>query len=148
MKSKRFLLLGLIAALAAVAASAQTTGGAQGTVTVDWTPPVTNVDGTPVAAGQITGYNIYQGPASSSGTCTTNATPLPAADKVASVGGSVVTWTSPTLLQGNYCFAITAVDASGESQQTNQIEAAIQPPPTPLTQPPGSVVVTVTITVK
>ena len=85
-----------------------------GGVTLDWTPPIQNTDGTPVAAGEVTGYRILYGESPS------------ALDQfVAIPDPATTTYTFQNLPTSTWYFAIVAVDSAGnESAPTNVISAA------------------------
>ena len=89
------------------------------TVTLAWTTPTVNVDGTPVLG--LSGYRLYQGTASQ---VYGPPTPLPA---------SVTTTQVPGLAPDTpYFFTVTAVDTQGrESPKSNEIRVAISPMPVP-----------------
>ena len=80
-----------------------------GDVTLTWTPPTTNVDGSPLT--DLAGFKIYYGTSSSSYTQTINL-----ADPAAT-GYTVTNLTDG----GTYFFAVTAYDTSGnESDYSNE----------------------------
>lgn len=95
-----------------------------GAATVSWTAPLSNANGSPLTAGEITGYNVYQN--------TTlpvvlgkplNATPLPAATMAYAVSGLTV---------GTYYFSVVA------------LAGAVQSPPLTST---AMVIPTITVTI-
>ena len=80
---------------------------AHSSITLNWTPPTTNTDGTPLT--DLAGYKVYYG--SSSGSY------------IAPIDvGNVKTYTIANLAAGSYYFAVTAYDASGnESTYSNEV---------------------------
>jgi hypothetical protein len=93
-----------------------------GTITINWTPPLTNVDGTAIAAGEITGYNVYE----NTGVPITLGTPL----NPSPVAAGTLAYAVSSVPAGTYYFSVVAVAANSQSS--------------PLT---GSVMVIPTITV-
>ena len=85
-----------------------------GGVTLDWTPPIQNTDGTPVAAGEVAGYKILYGESPS------------ALDQFVTISDpATTTYTFQNLPASTWYFAIVAVDSGGnESAPTNVISAA------------------------
>lgn len=82
------------------------------TVTLTWTAPTTNTDGTPLT--DLAGYKLYYGKVS--GTYTS----------VITIVGNVTTYTVTGLLDGTYYFVVTAYDAVGnESAYSNQVSYTI-----------------------
>ena len=67
-------------------------------VTLSWTPPTQNSDGSPLT--DLAGYNVYYGTSSGNYTSTINV-------------GNVTTYTFTTLAAGTYYLAVTAYDTSG-----------------------------------
>lgn len=100
------------------------------TKTVSWTIPTTNVDGTPIAAGEITGYTIGIRPASgTAGTYpVTQAVPNAAATTAA---------VSLSLPSGNYFVSVQA-DGPQDSAWSTETAFTLAPIPNP---PTGVVVV-------
>ena len=83
-------------------------------VTLDWTPPIQNTDGTPVAAGEVAGYKILYGES-----------PSALNQFVAISDATTTTYTFQNLPASTWYFAIVAVDSAGnESAPTNVISAA------------------------
>jgi hypothetical protein len=81
--------------------------------TFDWTPPIQNTDGTPLADGEIASYNIF---------C--NAVLL---GNVPNTGGTD-TWTSPPLPAGTYdCHATTVAINGEESDASNSVNFIVDP---------------------
>jgi fibronectin type 3 domain-containing protein len=80
---------------------------AQQPCTLIWDAPTTRVDGTPLAAGEITKYHIYVG---------TSAATLVKTGEV--VGATSASCAAVGYDQSNYA-AVTAVSASGESLKSN-----------------------------
>ncbi|MGB9636369.1 MAG: fibronectin type III domain-containing protein, partial [Thermoplasmata archaeon] len=89
-------------------------------VTLTWETP-TDDGGFP-----ITGYKIYWG--TSAGNYTNNVTV-----------GNITTYTITNLTNGQtYYFAVSAIDAAGESAKSNEVSATPQQPGQPAPQPtPG-----------
>ncbi len=82
-------------------------------VTLSWTPPTTNVDGTPLT--DLKGYKIY----------TSNVHGV--YDKLKAIDvGNVVTSTLTNFCEGLYYFVATAYDTSGnESSYSNEVSKQI-----------------------
>lgn len=79
-----------------------------GTVTLDWTPPTENVDGTPLT--DLAGYRIYYGQFSGQYT-----------DELR-IANANMTQHAVDLPSGDYYFAMTAMDVSGnESDLSNEV---------------------------
>jgi hypothetical protein len=85
------------------------------TLTLSWTAPTANTDGTAVST--LT-YNVYQG-----STCS-------ALVLIQSSVG-VPTYIIPGVAAGPYCFAVTAVENGVESAQSSAVSFTVKPP-TPL----------------
>lgn len=102
--------------------------------TLSWTAPTTNTDGSPLT--DLSTFNIYQGTSPAGMT------------KVATVGASGGTYTTPVLQPGTYYFSVTAVNAAGaESTKSAVVSTTISPPPIPKTPgQPQNVKITVTVT--
>src|ERR1700690_1811631 len=80
---------------------------AYSSVTLTWTPPTTNTDGTPLT--DLAGYNVYYGTSSRSYGSPVNV-------------GNAITYTVTNLTPGSYYFAVTAYDTSGnESAYSNEV---------------------------
>lgn len=90
---------------------------------VSWAVPPTNVDGSAITPGEITGYNIYAGISAA------------ALSKLATVGPTVFTY-SMTMGVGTVFFAVTAVTSSGESAQSNVVSKTLAAPSIALPSPP------------
>lgn len=100
---------------------------AQQDVTLSWTPPTQNTDGTPLT--DLAGYKIYQG--------TTSGT-YPVVYDVPNPG--VVSYIVEGLADGTYYFAATAYNTSGiESDYSNEVAKVVETPSTP--NPPLNLVV-------
>jgi hypothetical protein len=81
--------------------------------TFNWTPPVQNTDGTPLADAEIASYNIF---------C--NAVLL---GNVVNTG-STDTWVSPPLPAGSYnCHATTVAVSGEESDASNAVNFTVAP---------------------
>lgn len=115
-------------------------------VTLNWTAPTANVDGsTPAAIG---GYNIYSAPTDLA------LTALPDTihgGKALSVG-KVLTYTIKAVLPGNYVYAVTAwycppTGACTESAQSMHVSTTVAAPVVTPPKPgsPGSVTITVSV---
>lgn len=122
MQLKRFgpgILLAAVLACLCIAsdyAQAQTTASksAGSTAVLTWQAPVSNTDGTPIAAGSTITYSVYQG-----------------ATKVAT-GLTVLTFTSAPLAVGNVCWTVTDTIGGIESAQSPQVcVAVVAPTPNP-----------------
>lgn len=81
-------------------ASAAPPTASTGAVTLNWTPPTENTDGTPLT--DLTGYDIYYG--TSSGNYTQTIT-------VSNPG--IATYVVDNLSPGTYYFSVTAVSSAG-----------------------------------
>ena len=86
-----------------------------GDVTLSWTPPTTNADGTPLT--ELAGYNVYYGTSTGNYSQSIDV-------------GNVTTYQVRNLMDGlTYYFVVTAYDASGnESGDSNEVNKTIQPP--------------------
>ncbi len=103
-----------------------------GSVTLNWTPPTENEDGTPLT--DLREYHIYYG--------TTQGGPYPT---LVHTNAAVNTWTIDNLAEGTYCFVATALnDADVESVWSNEACKTVGPsppnPPTGLTIDPQNLV--------
>ncbi|MDQ7786429.1 MAG: DUF1566 domain-containing protein [Thermodesulfovibrionales bacterium] len=89
--------------------------GYAGQTTLNWSPPTTNEDGTPIT--DLSGYKIYYGIATQNYTKTINA-------------GNVTSYTVPSLTDGTtYYFAVTALNSlSKESTLSNEISRTMPLP--------------------
>ena len=105
----RCALLAVAMTLAVCACSKAATG----TVTVSWTAPTTNTDGSPM--GAITGYYIYYGPSPAAMTQTILLTDNP----------SATSYVVQHLRPGTYYFSIAASTASGMSARTLPVATTI-----------------------
>ncbi|MDR5726729.1 MAG: hypothetical protein RB191_04590 [Terriglobia bacterium] len=88
-----------------------------------WTDPTTNVDGSPIAAGEITGYQIGVRPAS--GTAGTYPMLTPVAGATAT--SEAFTALSSLLVPGSYAAAILAVGPV-DSAYSAEVNFTIAPP--------------------
>lgn len=96
-----------------------------GDVTLTWTPPTQNTDGSELT--DLAGYRIYYGTASASYTQTI---------EVANPGATSLVVEG--LAEGTYYFAATAINASGiESDYSNEAAKVVEPPPTTPAPPSG-----------
>ena len=85
---------------------------------LNWVAPTQNTDGTQVIAGEITGYNIYQGASAAT---------------LVKVGASVsVTYTTIPLDPGTYYFAVSASAGANESAQSPVVAATLSPTKVPV----------------
>ena len=95
--------------------------------TFTWTDPTTNVDGSPIAAGEITGYEIGVRP--STGTVGTYPTRTPV------TGGATVSEAfsaiAGTLQPGSYAAAVCALGAVNSAWSNEVTFTIAAPPPTP-----------------
>jgi hypothetical protein len=93
-----------------------------------WVEPTVNTDGTPVAAGEITGYQVGVRPASG--------TPGTYPDTASVSGATTLTATiasvNPALLSGSYAAAVRAIGPT-DSAWSAEITFAIAGVPTPPT---------------
>lgn len=140
----------LVALFWAVPAGAQPTGliiNGQGTATLTWQRPTTNIDGAPLAAADITGYGVFFGPQSrfSSGTtlragCA--ATPISLTSTTCYAGATQIaggtTATAPITLQlstsQTVYFALAAQKTGGgispySNEASKIFELAVDAPP-------------------
>jgi len=98
------LLIGLIVIiLTGCSGGGGSTGGGNninntGIVTLSWSAPTTNTDGTPLT--DLAGYNVYYGPSSGNYTNSYNA-------------GMSTSYTINNLPAGTYYFVVTAYNAAG-----------------------------------
>jgi hypothetical protein len=84
-----------------------------GAVTLNWTPPTENTDGTPLT--NLSGYDIHYG--TSSGNYTQTIT-------VSNPG--IATYVVDNLTPGNYYFSVTAVNAQGtESPLSSEVSTTV-----------------------
>ena len=80
---------------------------ADAAITLNWTPPSTNTNGTPLT--DLAGYNVYYGTSSGNYTAKFNA-------------GNVTSYTFTNLAAGTYYIAVTAYDTSGnQSVYSNEV---------------------------
>ena len=130
--SRRGILLGAVAALGlalsacggggsgalsgaspAQSSSGNLPTGESGAVTLNWTPPTENSDGTPLT--NLTGYAIYYGTASGTYTQTLS---------VSNAG--IATYVVDNLSPGTYYFSIAAVNSDGaQSPLSSQVSATV-----------------------
>lgn len=84
-------------------------------LTLNWTQPTENSDGTPIASGELAGYKIVFG---------SSATQLD--QNVAITDPTVTTYTFQNLPSGTWYFALISIDSAGnESAPTNVVSATI-----------------------
>lgn len=82
-------------------------------VTLNWTPPTENVDGTPIT--NLSGYDIHYGTASGDYTQT-----------VAVASPGIATYVVDNLTPGTYYFSISAVESDGsESPLSSEVSATV-----------------------
>lgn len=91
------------------------------TAKASWSDPTTNTDGTPITAGEITGYQLGAGLSTGSYTILTSVTG-PSATTVA------ISAITPMLAANTYFAAVRAVTATGNSGWSNEFEFTIAPP--------------------
>jgi hypothetical protein len=83
------------------------------TVTINWTPPTENVDGTTLT--NLAGYNIHYGTASHRYTQTISIT-----------NPGIATYVVESLTPGTYYFAVAAVNSTGaESPLSAEVSATV-----------------------
>jgi hypothetical protein len=86
-------------------------------VTLTWTAPATNADGSPLT--NLSGYNLHYGTSSGAYTSTINV-------------GNVTSYTLNNLSAGSYYFAATAYNSSGgESTDSNEVMKTVAADTTP-----------------
>jgi hypothetical protein len=107
----RFALLAVTMTLAVCACGSKS---ATETVTVSWTAPTTNTDGSPI--GTITGYYIYYGPSPAAMTQTIRLTDDP----------SATSYVVRHLAPGTYYFSVAASTTSGTSARTPPVSTTIR----------------------
>ncbi|HEX7041604.1 MAG TPA: fibronectin type III domain-containing protein [Trueperaceae bacterium] len=132
---KRFLIAALLC-LCVLPAWAQPSEEPTLDVTLTWTAPTQNTDGSPLT--DLVGYRIYYG--------TSEGGPYPNVVSVMDAGATQYIVTGETLSENTtYCFVATAVNAAGlESQYSN--EACATTPDIPeVPNPPSGVSVTITL---
>lgn len=89
---------------------------------INFSAPTTYTDGTPIAAGTVVTYGVYQAP---------QGQPLV---KVATITGTTTTITTGLTPGATFCFAVTALIAGQESAQSNQVcKLSSFPVPSPVT---------------
>ena len=82
-------------------------------VTVNWTPPTENVDGTPLT--NLSGYDIHYGTASGDYT-----------QKISVSNAGIATYVVDDLTPGTYYFAVSAVNSQGtESPVSSEVSATV-----------------------
>jgi len=82
-------------------------------VTINWTPPTENVDGTPLT--NLAGYNIHYGTTSGNYTQT-----------IAVSNPGIASYVVQSLAPGTYYFVVAAVNSSGtESPLSSQVSATV-----------------------
>jgi len=81
--------------------------------TISWTDPTTNVDGTPIAAGEITGYAVGVRSTTASGSAA--GTYPYTASAPSSSSSELLSALTPLLTAGTYVAAVQAVTAAGNS---------------------------------
>lgn len=87
-------------------------------VQLSWTAPTTRADGTALTASELSGYHIYY---------TATGTPASADTMVAVSGGTTTSISLALPAAGEYSFAITAVDSSGqESSLSAPVSVTVQ----------------------
>jgi hypothetical protein len=105
-----------LAAFSVTVAAASGGGGGTGTgaVTLNWTAPTTNTDGTGLSLSDLTGYKILYGRDAGN------------LDQSKSVAGSAKSTVIENLASGTWFFAIVTVNAAGtESAPTNVASTSI-----------------------
>ena len=106
-------------------------------LTVNCTPPTTDISGNPLPAGEALTFNLY---GAVQGTPLKLLTPTP---------GGVCQWVRTNVTPGVICYAATAVGtlgtSSAESAQTPQVCATVTPPATQPQPPTGTTVTPVTV---
>ena len=105
--------------------------------TLTWTAPTTDISGNPLAGDALTGFNVYEGVGAA------------ALAKIGSVSGTMLAYTVAGLQPGSYTFAVTAVNAAGESAKSASASASVVQAAPVAAAPgaPASLSVTVTVTV-
>ena len=100
-------------AAAASATASNLPAGSGGAVTINWTPPTENTDGTPLT--DLAGYDIHYGTASGDYTQSVN---------VSNAG--LATYVVDNLTPGTYYFSVSAVNTSGtESPLSSEVTATV-----------------------
>lgn len=74
--------------------------------TVTWQAPTQYTDGTPIGAGELTGYNVYLTPSGSGQT------------KLVTTAAGVLTYKTQPLAPGTYSISVSALAGTQESAQT------------------------------
>lgn len=96
-----------------------------------WTVPTQNVDGSPIAAGEITGFQIGVRPASSPAVAQNGGTyPINMPVDPATATSDPLSELNPPLTPGNYFCAIqTLSTTNGNSAWTNEFAFTVFPQP-------------------
>lgn len=104
-------------------------------VSITWTPPTVNADGS--ALSPLTAFTVYRGP-----------TPTSLA-RLNSVGSTVLAYSDSNMPVGTWYYAVTASNTAGESAQTGPVSITVMAPVTTPSVPgvPGSVKVNLSITI-
>jgi len=93
--------------------SANLPTASSGAVTLNWTPPTENTDGTPLT--DLSGYDIHYGTASVNYT-----------QSVAVSNAGLATYVVDNLTPGTYYFSVSAVNTSGtESPLSSEVVAKV-----------------------
>ena len=101
------------AAAAAGATASNLPAGSPGAVTINWTPPTENTDGT--ALTDLAGYDIHYGTASGNYT-----------QSVSVSNAGLATYVVDNLTPGTYYFSVSAVNTSGtESPLSSEVTARV-----------------------
>jgi hypothetical protein len=105
--------------------------------TVSWTPPTTNTDGSPLAAGEVTGYQVGVRLTSTPQPAPTGAYPIMAPVDPANAVSDLLSEVTPPLQPGTYVAAVQTLSTTfGPSVWS--VETApftILPSPMPPTNP-------------
>ncbi len=101
------------AATSQAATASNLPAGGAGAVTINWTPPTENTDGTPLT--DLAGYDIHYGTASGAYT-----------QSVSVSNAGLATYVVDNLTPGTYYFSVSAVNTSGtESPLSSEVTARV-----------------------
>lgn len=111
--------------------------------TIAWTDPTTNLDGTPVAPGEITAYLIGVRSTTASGSVA-GTYPIQATAQGAAASQELISALGAALAPDTYAVAVQTVGPTNSAWSTEAsfTIAPIVPPPLPVPNPPTGLTVT------